>query len=91
MTLGEADPASSRPDGDGSVTFRLWTPTTLAIAEASAGLHAEAATSLAGTIDAVVRLDSAAEYDAWLTAAARGARGPASGPRRALPRWHSTP
>ena len=57
-------------DGGGSVAFRLWTHTTRAIAEASAGLHAEAAGSLAGTVDTVVSLDSAAEYDGWFEAAA---------------------
>ena len=56
--------------GGGSVAFRLWTHTTRAIAEASAGLHAEAAASLAGTVDTVVSLDSAAEYDGWFEAAA---------------------
>ena len=57
-------------DGGGCVAFRLWTHTTRAIAEASAGLHAEAAASLAGTVDTVVSLDSAAEYDGWFEAAA---------------------
>ncbi len=57
------------PDGGGSVSFRVWTGSTLATAEACAGLDADAARTLAGTIDMVVRLDSPPEYDSWLDGA----------------------
>ena len=69
--LADAQEAHRRlpADGGGSVAFRAWTGTTLAIAEAVAGLDAGAAVTLAGTIDSVVQLDSPAEIDAWLDAA----------------------
>ena len=69
--LADVREASRRlpADGGGSVSFRLWTGTTLAIAEATAGLPAEAVGTLASTIDLVLALDSPPEYDAWLDAA----------------------
>ena len=51
------------------MSFRLWTGTTLAVAEAAAGLDADAAATLAGTIGMVLQLDSPLEYDAWLDGA----------------------
>ena len=78
LELGDADRALADirdadrrlpADGGGSVAFRLWTATTLAIAEAVAGLHLDAARTLAGTIDRVISLDSPAEVDGWLDSA----------------------
>ena len=69
--LADVREASRRlpADGGGSGSFRLWTGTTLAEAEAAAGLDAEAAATLAGTIGMVLRLDLPLEYDAWLDGA----------------------
>ena len=69
--LADAQEAHRRlpADGGGSVSYRVWAGTTLAIAEAAAGLDARAAATLAGTTDLVVQLDSPPEVDGWLDAA----------------------